>query len=162
LQNGMVGSAHSGRRVQGISRKKRLCDLAHSFRAPKGLSSNCPLVGRCSLKLKRPGSRLGRFFFVEFHKCNYRKFAPFLGLRVIKRPGFSRAFSAAGDAAILVGAELEVQLGASDEELLLVITQWQEYIDRRSDNRRKGPNAAIVVLVLIDADPQTFQAKGDG
>jgi hypothetical protein len=65
LQGDTDGFTHPKRSVQKLSAKKRLCDLAHSSRATKGLSSNCPLVGRCSLKLKRPGSRLGRFFFVE-------------------------------------------------------------------------------------------------
>src|SRR6187200_569057 len=59
-----------------------------------------------------------------------------------------------------VGAELEVQLGAGDEEILLVIVLRQEHIDRRSANRRKGPDGASAVIVLIDADPQTLEAEG--
>src|SRR5215211_1970193 len=79
----------------------------------------------------------------------------------VKRPGLPRASPAAVDTAILVRAELEVQLGPGDEEVLIVIVPRQEHINRRSAHRRKGADAAIVVIVLIDADPQTLQAEGD-
>lgn len=63
-----------------------------------------------------------------------------------------------------VGAELEVQLGARHEEVVVVANGGGKDIDRRSAWRGEGANEAVaeVIVVRIEVEPQAFEAEGRG
>ena len=65
---------------------------------------------------------------------------------------------------ILEGAELEVQLGTSNKEVtfIIVVPTRGEYIDApRGAGRNVGADEAVaLIVILVNADPQPFNADG--
>src|SRR5215213_2697329 len=81
----------------------------------------------------------------------------------VKRPGLPRASSAAGDVALLVGAELEVQLGTSDPEIGVPAAKGgRNDLNRRSASRGEGADDATVKIVVVEIEVQALEAEGHG
>jgi hypothetical protein len=65
---------------------------------------------------------------------------------------------------VSVGAELEVQLGTSDEEVVVVAASGgSNDVERRSAGGRLegADNSTAKVVVVIEAEPQAFETEGD-
>jgi hypothetical protein len=61
-----------------------------------------------------------------------------------------------------VGAELEVQLGAGHEELVVVAAAEDGREDRlgHAADRREGVDRAVEVVIVFEAQPQTLEPEG--